>query len=218
VQHRCPDGWEYAHHPKRKKLAQRVAGVLARLRSRRLDGVKAACDTRPVHGELFADLTPPHFTYFAGHYRGEPFRCLDDYRVEVRKLDADGRPIVDRSVGAEPQHVSDKMFVLAQLIQKALAAADESQGGLSDEDHLLHVIGMACHAFDLFLQVHPFANGNGHAARFIMWAILGRYGYWPVRLWTVEPRPPEPPYTQLLLQHRAGDRKPLIQYVLTCIR
>jgi hypothetical protein len=58
---------------------------------------------------------------------------------------------------------------------------------------------------------------SGHAARFIMWAILGRYKFWPVR-WTVEPRPADPPYTDLLRRHRDGDTKPLIEYVLACIK
>jgi hypothetical protein len=59
-------------------------------------------------------------------------------------------------------------------------------------------------------------NGNGHAARFVLWTILGRYGYWPER-WRVDPRPPDPPYTQLIFDYRSGNHEPLETYVLQSV-
>lgn len=211
MEHPCPHEWKYEQHPKRKKLAERVAGVLSRLRSKRIDGLKLARDSRPVHAELFKELAPPHFTYFAGHYRGERFRCLEALGVMIPG---------DQRVGAAPETVADRMRELEQLIAHAIAELDKmlALGTLSAEEKMLHVVSVACHVFDLFLRIHPYANGNGHAARFIMWAILGRYSFWPVRAWTVEPRPPDPPYTPMLVRHRAGDPKPLIEYVLNCIK
>jgi Fic family protein len=87
---------------------------------------------------------------------------------------------------------------------------------MSETDEVLHVVGIACQVFDLFLQVHPYANGNGHVARFIMWALLGRYGFWPVR-WPIEPRLKDPEYISMLLRHRNGDRRPFIDHVFNCI-
>jgi Fic family protein len=78
------------------------------------------------------------------------------------------------------------------------------------------VVVVACMVFELFLRIHPYANGNGHAARFCTWAILGAFGYWPER-WPIEPRPPDPPYTQLLVDYRNGNRVPLERYLLSCI-
>jgi fido (protein-threonine AMPylation protein) len=210
VDHPCPDAWSYEQHPRRKKLKERVADLLARLRSKKIDGLKVARDSRPIHGELFRDLTPPHFPYFAGHYRGEMFRCLATLNVGVQG---------DRRVGAPAEDVADRVSELEAVVLEAMAAADKlfASGTLSAEAKVLHIVGVACQVFDLFLQIHPFANGNGHASRFIMWAILGRYGFWPVR-WSVEPRPSDPPYTPLLLKHRAGDRRPLVEFVLNCIK
>jgi hypothetical protein len=81
---------------------------------------------------------------------------------------------------------------------------------------LLHTVQVACRFFELVCRVHPYANGNGHAARFCIWAILARYGYFPVR-WPIDPPPPDPPYTQLLLDYRAGNPLPLEQYLLGCL-
>jgi fido (protein-threonine AMPylation protein) len=210
VDHPCPQAWAYEKHPKRKKLVGHVADVLKRLRSKNLDSLKVAKDSRSVHGDLFKDLTPPHFAYYAGHYRGEPFRCLATCEVFLPG---------DPRVGAPAAEVADRMKELAAEIDHAVTQADRMfvSSAFGAHEKLLHVVGLACQVFDLFLQVHPYANGNGHAARFITWAILGRYGFWPVR-WTIEPRPADPPYTPLLRQHRAGDRQPLVEFVLNCIK
>jgi fido (protein-threonine AMPylation protein) len=208
--HPCPESWEYKDHPRcRKLLPKRAADILVRLRTRKIDGERTAKDTRPIHRELFSELTPPHFTYYAGRYRGEPFPCLQECEVGIPG---------DARVGAPPDEVQERLEKLAELIGRVIAASDEAwkSTSLSDEDKVLHVTDAACAIFDLFLQVHPFANGNGHIARFMIWALMGRHGLWPVR-WTLEPRPPDPPYIPLLQLHRAGNRRPLVEYVIKCI-
>jgi fido (protein-threonine AMPylation protein) len=221
VTHPCPPEWEYSVHPKRKKLRERAEAALKQLRSRNKDGrIDSARDTRPVHGHLFKDLTPSHFTYFAGHYRGEPYRCLETWTAGVLTRTPGGHVVPDPKVGAPPRDVATRMAVLSDLITKSVTAADAmvAAGTLSATDQAVHIVGIACRVFDLFLQVHPYANGNGHAARFAMWAVLGRYDLWPRRIWTIEPRPPDPPYMDLLHAHRAGNTRPLVEYVLACIK
>src|SRR5262245_28874874 len=79
----CPE-FEYNNHPDRAvELPGRVADVLLRVRFGRLETRTAASDTRKVHGFLFDRLTPAGHSYFAGHYRGEEFRCLRRYEVRV---------------------------------------------------------------------------------------------------------------------------------------
>jgi Fic family protein len=109
---------------------------------------------------------------------------------------------------------------LAKNISDGIAALDEAgrlpNAQLSPNEKVLFAVVFACRVFETFLRVHPFANGNGHAARFLIWAILGRYGYWPTN-WPIEPRPPDPPYTNLIMMHRNGNREPLERFVLQCI-
>lgn len=205
----CP-AFDYEHHPDRgTELPRQVASVLVDLRNGRMDTLAAASDTRQVHGLLFQRLTPPDHSYYAGHYRGESFRCLRHYEVQIG-----GR------AGAPAQVVPVLMAELGNNVTSAIAALDAghrtTNAVVSPSMKLLYTVQVACRFFELVCRVHPYANGNGHAARFCLWAILARYGYFPAR-WPIDPRPPDPPYTQLLLDYRAGNCNALEQYVLGCL-
>jgi fido (protein-threonine AMPylation protein) len=207
----CP-AFEYNLHPARAAtLPGRVAALLEQLRLRRIDSAAVAVDTRPVHRILFESLTPKECDYFAGHYRGEEFRCLRNYGVGIRG---------DLRVGALPSVVVGLMGVVSRELEAALAALDAGHAMLNTmippREKLLYTIAVACRFFELVNRIHPFADGNGHATRFLIWAILGRYGYWPTR-WPIEPRPPDPPYTDLILAYRAGNREPLERHILGCL-
>jgi hypothetical protein len=207
----CP-AWEYQDVAGHSAVIQRaVATVVLGLRGGRTDGLGLSRDTRGAHGVIFESLTPAQHDYFAGHYRGERFRCLQFYGVQVAS---------DPRVGCPPHQVSGRMSHLASQISEGISALDAARSlpraQITDEDRLLFVVAFACRVFELFLRLHPYANGNGHLGRVLIWAILGRYGYWPV-MWPIEPRPPDPPYTDLIVRHRNGDREPLEQFVLSCV-
>jgi len=160
---------------------------------------------------MFRTLTPPGCEYYAGHYRGEPFRCLQFCTVRIP---------ADPRVGAPPSSVYSFMTNLEATIRGGMAAIDRAHdlpvAQLSPELRLLNAVRFACGIFQVFLTIHPYLNGNGHAARYILWAILGRYEYWPER-WPVEPRPPDPPYSKAIAAHRSGDCLPLETFVLSTI-
>lgn len=193
-------------------LPARAAEVLADLRRGRIDPQSVAGDSRPVHSRLFRELTPPGYEYYAGHYRGEEYRCLRYCRVGIP---------ADPRVGYAPERVRGEMAALAELIKTGLAALDTARElpavELSAEEKLLHTVVFACHIFEYVLCVHPYVDGNGHAARFIMWALLGRYGYWPTN-WPLDPRPADPPYSELIMRYRDGEKVLLEAYVLRCVR
>jgi Fic family protein len=104
------------------------------------------------------------------------------------------------------------MQELSNEIRAGLTALDANVL-LTTEERLRYLVALASHAFVAFLTIHPYANGNGHAGRLIVWSILGRYGHWP-RRWPVEPRPPDPPYSALIVLHRNGDVEPFERYLL----
>jgi len=112
------------------------------------------------------------------------------------------------------------MDTLARDISRGAAALDTAHGlpnaQVPPDQKLLYVVVFACRVFVEFLTIHPYADGNGHAARFVIWSLLGRYGYWP-RRWTVDPRPPDPPYGTMIAEYRGGNPEPLEKYVLGCI-
>lgn len=202
----CPF-FEYKQIPHHSQtLADRTIGIVAALRRGSLDGVQLARDSRPVHDRLFAGLTPLNCHYYAGHYRGETFRCLQHYVVGVPN---------DPRVGLPAEKVLHAMAAIARDIGSALEALDAHHldQRLPHGERLYAAVKVACAILELILRVHPYANGNGHAARFIVWAVLGRYGYWP-RDWPIEPRPPDPPYTDLIVQYRNGNPAPLEEFML----
>jgi len=207
----CPV-WEYQNISKYQSiLEERISGILINLRSGKLDINSTASDTRPVHKYFFEYLTPFNYAYYAGNYRGENYRCLRFYNVFIRG---------DPRVGFRAETVPIKMGELGDQIRNGFAALDLAStvpdAQLSNEDKVLYAVVFACRVFEIFLRIHPYVNGNGHVARFLIWAILGRYGYWPEQ-WPIEPRPSDPPYSQLIIEYRNGNREPLEHFVLQCI-
>lgn len=206
----CP-AWDYEDHPEKdQKLPPRVRSLLTRLRSGDLEFESVCGDTRPSHEHFFAGLTPSGYEYFAGHYRGEDFRCLKYYRVMVKG---------DPHVGHPPESVEAAMLSLHERILEGIEKLDESDrlSQLKEDEQLLYIVRFASAVFVDFLTVHPYANGNGHMARLIVSTILGQFGHWPSR-WTVDPRPAGKPYGEYIFLHRRGETGPLEKYILSMLQ
>lgn len=204
----CPN-WEYEDHPNASILAARCAKLLVFLRSGRTNVDVSIHDTRPFHLDLFLGLTPATCDYYAGHYRGEAFRCLEFYEVEIR---------TDSRVGVPADRVISDLSNLSRHIVRSGFAALNLAFQLPDArvppgDKLYYLVTFACRVLEEFLRIHPYANGNGHIARFIIWMILARFGYWPQR-WPLDE---SPPYHDLLRRYRDGDRIPLEMFVLKSV-
>ena len=204
----CP-GFLYEQHPQRATLlSAATTQVVTDLGNRALDTERLSADSRPIHRQLFSNLTPDECPYYAGHYRGEAFPCLRYHHVAV-----DGRPI-----GFLPHKVPPAMSFGAVNIRDGIRAVDATHqdAAVLPRDKALAAVRLACHTFVFVLRVHPYVNGNGHTARFIVWAILSRYGYW-LTAWPIEPRPPDPPYMDLVRAYRNGDHAPLETFILRAI-
>lgn len=203
----CPE-WEYQNVPEHGTLlASAARELLLVLRRGELDALEHASDTRTIHARLFRELTPKDHPYFAGKYRGASFRCLQYYSVGVPG---------DPRVGTAPERVQGEMDALARVVRYTIKGLDHGHAlpnsQLSRVDKRIYTVAAACRVFEQFLRIHPYANGNGHAARFCLTAILGRYGYW-LRSFPIEPRPPDPPYTDLVVAYRNGKREPLEKFI-----
>ena len=170
----CP-AWEYENVLYYSTILQTtIADQVKRLRERKLDSLAVTTNSRGFHGPVFVQLTPREQRYYAGHYRGENFPCLLHYKVEVSG---------DPRVGTAPSGVKRAMGELGMAIRSGLAALDKLHKRPETEvpavEKLLATVKFACRVLEVFLRIHPYANGNGHTGRFIVWAVLGRYGYWP---------------------------------------
>src|SRR5438128_1261902 len=138
----CPD-WDYETHPNwQTVLPQRTSETLIGLVDGTIDTRQSALDCRPVHRRLFEGLTPVGHDYFAGHYRGEPFRCLQHYEVGVPG---------DPRVGTPPHAVDYRLRQWKASVQSAVDALDTDRT-LSRQDRLRYLIALACSTFELFLR------------------------------------------------------------------
>jgi fido (protein-threonine AMPylation protein) len=204
----CPD-WEYKHHRFASAVGLRCEEILHSLATKKLPIDATLRDTRAVHERMFFNLTPERCPYYAGHYRGEKFRCLRHMKVYHPH---------DPRVGVDADRVAPDLANLRSHIVDAGLKALEVSFALSDdklpaEDKLYNLVVFVCRVLVEFLRIHPYANGNGHAGRMIVWLILIRFGYWPQK-WELDGHPP---YNELLKQFRDGDPIPLHNFVLDCI-
>jgi hypothetical protein len=200
--------FEYATHPDSARiLRESAAAALKLLRAPApIDLIK---DTRPIHHVLFEALCPEGLEYYAGHYRGENFRCLQHYPVGIES---------DRRVGYPPERVLAAMGGLEKSIAADMAGIDAAHAkpGLSAGEKLIFSVAYACRLFIEFLTVHPYANGNGHIARWIITAVLRQHGY-KLNNFPVEPRPPDPPYSDMIFRYRNGEVELLESYIIRLI-
>jgi len=207
----CPD-WEYRRHPNTSAtLPQRVANLLISLRTGTLAPRGLCADTRPTHALLFAGLTPQSCAYYAGNYRGSPHRCLQYYPVGVP---------ADPRVGIAPTQVPNAMRRFHSDLSSALGVLDRTHqipnAQISRELKLFYTVVVCARVFVDLLTIHPYANGNGHIARLLIWSILGTFGWWPNR-WPVEPRTKDPAYLTAILAYRNGNPQIMEQFILSCI-
>lgn len=200
----CHD-WDYEAHPDAAiEVPARCARILQELTTGLMAPGAHVSDTRPIHKRVFRGLTPPTCGYLAGNYRGSSYHSLRNYDVRI-----------GLSAGMLAPNVAAAMDSLRRSIGATIQLLDAKVPTLSPPEVLVILATVCAELNAAFLAIHPYANGNGHMGRFIVWSLLGRYGYWP-RAWPLHQRP-NPPYDALLNGFLAGDKQPFIQYVLTAI-
>lgn len=210
--HACAE-WEYEQdHPNfRTLLLPVVTQLLTEIANAGYDTTSAIQDTRPTHRALFRRLTPPAHPAYAGNYRGASTgdRCLSHYEVGVS---------VDSRVGSPPYQVAFEMRELAVDIRSLLDALDEVVPTMNSQEVVKVLVVAVAQILEWFLRIHPFVNGNGHAGRFIAWAMLARYGFHFRYTFQIDPKPPMANlYSDCLSAYRNGDKDRLHKFLAQCV-
>jgi len=201
--------WEYDNHPDRNAiLPVRCNDWLVALAKGSLNPQILSCDTRPAHLYLFEDLTPDGCKYLAGHYRGDNYSFLQYYNVRIA---GDPRVGVDASVVlSSMNHLKKTIDLGMSAINSAYQAPDDV---LPRSEKIIYIVKFATAVLVEFLRIHPYANGNGHMARLIIFTLLFQHKLWP-KNW---PFDKSPPYHQLISIYRDGAEKPLEDFILESV-
>ena len=203
----CPK-WEYKDHKKCDSvLSKKTTSLLKKLNNKSLTAQELISDSRPVHLDMFKKLAPPKYEYYAGHYRGEAYRCLEFAPVFVG-----GDPLV----GCVP-HETERLLAAYEANSIAVISMLDSRfsvvSSLSKSQKLQYLIAASSEIFVSYLTIHPYANGNGHVARLILCSLLGRFNYWLDR-WSIHPRPPFKSYNHAIGNFRRGSKQALMVMIL----
>ncbi len=138
--------------------------------------------------------------------QNESYTGLIGYPVGI-----DGDPMV----GLPAQLVDSAMAGLGVTIGDGIAALDYSTPTAQPGHRLLLCAETVCDIFVSFLTIHPYVDGNGHTARYVLWTILSRFGF-KTDLFTIEPRPLEKNYGPYIAMYRRGQKLGLVKWVLDC--
>jgi fido (protein-threonine AMPylation protein) len=136
----------------------------------------------------------------AGNYRGAPYPCLWDAVARIRNDE-----------GFPPALVHAMMTKCCREMLEALNYLDALHQNPRVEDHIkkLHTVEIATHVLGGFNRVHPFANGNGHVSRFLVFSILMRNGYRP-KNWDVGTRGDD----AMFAAYYSGSVVPMFKFIL----
>lgn len=209
----CP-AWEYSTiNGVDAVLADRARQALIAVRGKQpAEQELLARETRHAHRVYFDGLTPPGYPHYAGNYRGQQLPCLDTYEVRIA-----GDANVGHTAATVPMEMDQRFAADIDALFGQLRMVWSANEQIFLPERKLHrSVELATAAFVDFLEVHPYANGNGHMGRLILICILARFGIFLAR-WPLHPRPPDPPYSSYIAQYRLGNKDPLVAFVLSCI-
>jgi fido (protein-threonine AMPylation protein) len=199
------NNWDYETHPKIKQLRARCDWLTALAAKRPARFAKYGFDTRPGHRLMFAPFAPTACRCFAGTFRGDS-SCshLVNYSVHVHGT----------NVGAPPNHVAAQMAVFDTRCKLLFDLYTKSSQTLDPAEALVKLIDILCDLLESFFTIHPYANGNGHTGRLLVWVLLARHGFIP-RKWSIDAKQP---YGRALNAYRAGKPRELQLWLLRLAR
>lgn len=203
-------GWEYEHH-------KRYASV--KLRSERLERLvdrgnariaSHSFDTRPAHRYIFRKAAPDACRCLAGGYRGSHECVALQTYPPVTVVGKHGDP----RVGYAPGAVAFGMSLIDKALQRIPSDWAVFAGVPRPPNELKgQFVMILADVMELFLTIHPYANGNGHTARMLFFVGARRLGL-TTKNWTIHGKQG---YGQALSHYRSGNKIPLIKFLRACI-
>ena len=157
---------------------------------------------------MFRGMAPELCECVVGRYRGcGDCSALTAYNVGVEE---------DPRVGIPPELVAWQMRLFEQTCVEACDAFEhrlQNPKGESADAILAMFARLLATMLERFLLIHPYANGNGHCSRLLIWVVMVRYGF-PPKSW---PLNRSPAYGEAIRAHRDGHATALALFLLRAI-
>lgn len=198
--------WEYDDHPEAHTVAEACLTMLQNLQKNTLEMRKVMLETRPCHKKMFEKVTPAGKDYLAGNYRGANYPQLID------------RPVYICGFTCTPFHqVEDSMRIFHEKLNEDIQRISQylKQSTFDAAQKIVIFSQFVSHYFVRFLSIHPYANGNGHISRLLVWCIFN-YKSIKCSFWSVPDRNLNPP-DQYVGYFRQGWKDPLIKVFIELI-
>ena len=199
--------WEYDDHPRARTVADYCLLLIDRLTENYPAMLDILKDVRPPHASMFAEVVPQGREYLAGNYRGAPYPQLIDRPVFIYGFDCAHYSEVHKLMDSFHHELVEGMEKIGVLARA---------GGWTPAQSLVALSAFVSHIFVNFLKIHPFANGNGHISRLLVWCIF-QYKRIKCKFWQIPDRNVNPP-DYMIGRYRNGDMNPLINCFLYLIR
>lgn len=176
ISHDTIPEWEYEDHPNYLTVGEACQQIINELVNDIMKQDEVISDTRESHKRIFSKVTLEGQDYLAGNYRGASYKFLEKRPVYIGGYE-----------GSKPEDVHEHMIEFTEEIIsnfKTLCTLSQTYTSISKEQKLLVFCRFLSISFVKFLAIHPYANGNGHISRLLVWIFLQKenlnQGFWSV--------------------------------------
>lgn len=195
--------WDHKKHLAAATVATICDEFIQKLRAAPDSQVSALRDTKPFHHAFFKQAVPQACPYLAGNFRGSDHSCLKHRNVSM----------ADRT-GAKCADVDRLMFDFHAATRVALSVLETRLGRkpVPTPEMLVALVTYIAETVSSFQDIHPYADGNGHIGRLLVWVISGHFGLLPLNWWLHEN--PGSEWNAAVHDHQCGDPLPLQAFLI----
>ncbi|MBV7418435.1 Fic family protein [Comamonas sp. CMM03] len=198
--------WEYDNHPNKDIVSTRCQEIIKNLTGKIQEIFQVLQETRPSHKFMFENVVPTNKIYLAGNYRGAKYPQLCDRPVYIAGFPGGHFSQVENLMKNFHHTLSQNIAKLSDYFKKNPLTAQQKIFALSKFVSIYFV---------QFLAIHPYANGNGHISRLLVWCIFN-FKLVKCSFWSVPNRNINPP-DQYIAAYRLGNQVPLVKAFISLI-
>ena len=162
---------------------------------------------------MFGVMAPRRCKCFAGHYRGSR-SCEALLKYEVHLVGPGADPRVGKVAASEVAAEMAKFEAMCAKLWDAFQATQSSEEPKAADDIILfRLVRLLAQALERIFLIHPYANGNGHAGRYLVMYLLAKAGFATTK-WSIDDKQP---YGDALTAYRDGHKEPLEDFLLDAL-